>query len=94
MIIHYTTQSLWAMLQTNMDAQAAFHRPHSGVTQAQGPLLVEKNLFSPSLIEGLRVRGHDVLSVDMPSGLQALQRKDTQWLGAADPRREGQVSGE
>ena len=94
MIIHYTTQSLWAMLQTNMDAQAAFHRPHSGVTQAQGPLLVEKNLFSPSLIEGLRARGHDVLSVDMPSGLQALQRKDTQWLGAADPRREGQVSGE
>jgi hypothetical protein len=32
--------------------------------------------------------------VDMPSGLGALQRQGTQWVGRADPRREGQVSGD
>jgi gamma-glutamyltranspeptidase/glutathione hydrolase len=42
----------------------------------------------------LQDKNHVLLEVDMPSGLGALQRQGTQWVGGADPRREGQVSGD
>jgi gamma-glutamyltranspeptidase/glutathione hydrolase len=64
------------------------------VTQANGPLLLEKNQFNETTLNGLRERGHEVLLTDMPSGLQAIQRDDQGWFGAADPRREGWVSGD
>lgn len=94
MIIHFTSQSLWAMLHNGKDAQQALNAPHSGVVNANGPLLLEKNRFAPGTIEGLKAKGHEVLSTDMPSGLQALQRDAQAWTGAADPRREGWVSGD
>ena len=94
MIIHFTSQSLWAMLHNGKDAQQAVNAPHSGVVNANGPLLLEKNRFNAATMEGLRARGHDVLSTEMPSGLQALQRDAQAWSGAADPRREGWVSGD
>jgi gamma-glutamyltranspeptidase/glutathione hydrolase len=94
MIIHFTSQSLWAMLHQGKDAQQALNAPHSGVTQANGPLLLEKNQFNETTLNGLRERGHEVLLTDMPSGLQAIQRDDQGWFGAADPRREGWVSGD
>ncbi|MFZ9337764.1 MAG: gamma-glutamyltransferase family protein [Limnohabitans sp.] len=94
MIIHFTSQSLWAMLHHGKDAQQAVNAPHSGVSSPNGPLLLEKNRFNAVSIDGLRARGHEVLSIDMPSGLQALQRKAQVWSGAADPRREGWVSGD
>jgi gamma-glutamyltranspeptidase/glutathione hydrolase len=94
MIIHFTSQSLWAMLHNGKNAQQAVNAPHSGVVNANGPLLLEKNRFNAATMEGLRARGHDVLSTEMPSGLQALQRDAQAWSGAADPRREGWVSGD
>jgi gamma-glutamyltranspeptidase/glutathione hydrolase len=94
MIIHYTAQSLWAMLHWNQNAQQAVNMPHSGVTGANGPLLLEQGGFSADILKGLQDKNHVLLEVDMPSGLGALQRQGTQWVGGADPRREGQVSGD
>ena len=94
MIIHYTSQSLWAMLHANMNAQDAIKQPHSGVGTANGPMLLEKPLFSADTMDNLRARGHEVMQIDMNSGLQVIQRDAQGWLGAADPRREGSVSGD
>jgi gamma-glutamyltranspeptidase/glutathione hydrolase len=38
--------------------------------------------------------GAPVLVMDHTSGLQAIQRTKTGWIGGADPRREGIVKGE
>ena len=94
MIIHFTSQSLWAMLHNGKNAQQALNAPHSGLINANGALLLEKNRFNATTIEGLKAKGHEVLITDMPSGLQALQREAQAWSGAADPRREGWVSGD
>ncbi|MFM7801559.1 MAG: gamma-glutamyltransferase, partial [Limnohabitans sp.] len=94
MIIHFTSHTLWAMLHHAKHAQQALNAPHSGISSAQGPLLLEKNRFNATTIDGLRSKGHEVLSIDMPSGVQALQRTKQAWSGAADPRREGWVSGD
>ena len=94
MIIHFTSQSLWAMLHNGKNAQQALNAPHSGLINANGALLLEKNRFNAATIEGLKAKGHEVLITDMPSGLQALQREAQAWSGAADPRREGWVSGD
>ena len=94
MIIHFTAQSLWGMLHWDLNAQQAVNMPHSGITGANGPLLLEANTFPADTMAALKAKNHLVLQLDMPSGLQAIQRQNAQWLGAADPRREGQVSGD
>ena len=94
MIIHYTSQTLWAMLNGGLDAQAAIKQPHSGIAATNGPLMLESGRFPAATVDGLKARGHEVQQTEMPSGLQAIQRKGEGWLGAADPRREGSVSGD
>jgi gamma-glutamyltranspeptidase/glutathione hydrolase len=94
MIIHYTAQSLWAMLHWNQNAQQAVNMPHSGLTSANGALLLENGGFKADTLKALQDKNHVLLELDMPSGLGVLQRQGTQWVGGADPRREGQVSGD
>ena len=94
MIIHYTAQTLWAMLHWNQNAQQAVNMPHSGLTNANGALLLENGAFKADTLKALQDKNHVLLEVDMPSGLGALQRQGQAWMGAADPRREGQVSGD
>jgi gamma-glutamyltranspeptidase/glutathione hydrolase len=94
MIIHFTAQTLWAMLHWELDAQQAINMPHSGVTGANAPLLLESGLFPSATVSNLQILGHTVKEMDMPSGLQALQRLGPDWFGAADPRREGVVAGD
>jgi hypothetical protein len=74
MIIHFTAQTLWAMLHWELDAQQAINMPHSGVTGANAPLLLESGLFPSATVSNLQILGHTVKEMDMPSGLQALQR--------------------
>ncbi len=94
MIIHFTAQSLWGMLHWDLNAQQAINMPHSGITGANGPLLLESNTFPAETMSALKAKNHLVLQLDMPSGLQAIQRQNKQWFGGADPRREGQVNGD
>jgi gamma-glutamyltranspeptidase/glutathione hydrolase len=45
-------------------------------------------------VQALKTRGHTVLEVPMPSGLQAIERTAEGYFGGADPRREGIVLGD
>jgi gamma-glutamyltranspeptidase/glutathione hydrolase len=94
MIIHFTAQTLWGILHWGLDAQQAINLPHSGVTGANAPMLLESGLFPSVTLSNLKILGHPVKEMDMPSGLQALQRLGADWFGAADPRREGVVAGD
>jgi gamma-glutamyltranspeptidase/glutathione hydrolase len=60
--------------------------------------MLEAGRFPPATVQALQQRGHEVREAPMPSGLQAIQRGEQNgrpiWLGGADPRREGIVSGD
>ena len=72
--------------------QAALDLPNFG--SLGGPLLLENDRFPAATVQALQALGHTVDAVDMTSGAQALVRRGGRWLGGADPRREGIVSGD
>jgi gamma-glutamyltranspeptidase/glutathione hydrolase len=47
-----------------------------------------------ALRPALEKLGHAVTVQDMTSGLSLIQRRGDDWVGAADPRREGTARGE
>ena len=91
-IIHFVAKTLVGTLQWQLDAQRAIDLPNFG--SFNGPTVLEKGLFPPATLEALRARGHVVVEAELTSGLQAIQRTTTGWLGGADPRREGIVKGD
>lgn len=96
-IIEYVSKSLIAMLDWDMDPQAAVGLPNFGSRNAATEL--EKGLFSAPLKQALKDRGHALSEIDMTSGAQAIVRvRDAQGkvslLGGADPRREGEALGD
>jgi gamma-glutamyltranspeptidase / glutathione hydrolase len=92
LIIHYTAKTLYATLHWGLSAQQAINLPNFGSTN--GPTLLEANRFPPATVDALKERGHEVLELDMTSGLQAIQKTATGYFGGADPRREGVVMGD
>ncbi|MDO8904259.1 gamma-glutamyltransferase family protein [Hydrogenophaga sp.] len=95
-IIHFTAKTLHGMYQWGLTPQAAIDLPNFGTLG--GPLILEAGRFPQATVQALQRRGHEVRDMPMPSGLQAIQRAERNgqkiWLGGADPRREGIVSGE
>jgi gamma-glutamyltranspeptidase/glutathione hydrolase len=91
-IIHFTAKTLIGTLQWGLDAQRAIDLPNFG--SLNGPTLLEKGLFPAATAQALRERGHVVNEIDLTSGLQAIQRRQSGWFGGADPRREGVVRGD
>jgi gamma-glutamyltranspeptidase/glutathione hydrolase len=91
-IIHYTAKLLLGTLAGGLNAQQAIDLPH--FSSLNGPTLLEAGRFGPDMAEALATRGHEVRTVEMPSGLQAIERTPSGWFGAADPRREGVVRGD
>lgn len=93
LIIHFTAKTLLATLQGGLSPQAAIDLPNFGTLG--GPVMLEEQRFDAATVQALRDRGHTVNQAAMTSGLQALQRSPSgAWLGGADPRREGVVSGD
>ncbi len=94
MIIHFTTKTLYGVLHWGMSPQQAIALPNFG--SVGGPLVLEGGRFPPTTLAALRERGHEVRELGLTSGVQALvkSKKSNVWLGAADPRREGEVKGE
>jgi len=93
-IIHYTTQALWGLLHMDLNPQQAFDLPHLALFSPQGPLWLETGRFEQATQAALTQRGHPLRQTDLTSGLHGLQRVDGAWLGGADARREGAVSGD
>ncbi|MGZ9058216.1 MAG: gamma-glutamyltransferase family protein [Burkholderiaceae bacterium] len=96
-IIGYVAKTLVGVLDWNLDVQQAISLPNFG--SRNGPTELERGRFSPSTIETLKSRGHDVREIDMASGLQGIFRVRLPggalgWAGAADPRREGVALGD
>jgi gamma-glutamyltranspeptidase/glutathione hydrolase len=91
-IIHGVARSLLATGAWGLTLQQAFELPTAA--NLNGPTLLEIDRFDPTLVQALRAKGHEVLTVPLGTGLHGLQRVDRGWLGAADPRREGTADGD
>lgn len=95
-IINYTAKVLLATLDWGLDVERALALPNFG--SRNGPTELERDRSTPALVDALEARGHAVQVMPLTSGVQALQRigsgEARRWLGAADPRREGQVRGD
>ena len=90
-IINYVAKTLVAIIDWNLDPQAAIDLPNFG--SRNGPTELEKDTPVAALAPKLRALGADVRVTDFTSGTQAIVRTRSGWIGGTDPRREGLVMG-
>jgi gamma-glutamyltranspeptidase/glutathione hydrolase len=90
-IINYVVQTLVAMLDWQLDPQQAVSLPHYG--SRNGPTELEQGRHLEALAPQLAARGHQVVLIELPSGLSAIRKTAEGYTGGADPRREGTVKG-
>jgi len=91
-IIHFAAKTLYGMLHWGLNSQQAIDLPNFGAMDDL--LILEQGRFTPATADALKGRGHTVVQVPLPSGLQAIARTPQGWFGGADPRREGVVMGD
>ncbi|WP_321146056.1 gamma-glutamyltransferase, partial [Acinetobacter baumannii] len=70
--MEYVSKSLVAMLDWNLDPQAAISLPNFG--SRNGATELESGLFSPVLKQALKDKGHALSEIEMTSGIQAIIR--------------------
>nr|WP_315480068.1 gamma-glutamyltransferase [uncultured Rhodoferax sp.] len=92
LIIHFTAKTLYGVLHWGLNTQQAIDLPN--FASLNGPTLLEEKRFDATTLSALKARGHTVVEIPMPSGLQAIQRTPEGYFGGADPRREGVVLGD
>ena len=92
LIIHSVAKTLYAVLHWRLTPQQAVDLPNFG--SLNGPSLLEAGRFPAATVATLRARGAEVRERGLPSGVQALQRTASGYVGGADPRREGVVLGD
>jgi gamma-glutamyltranspeptidase/glutathione hydrolase len=90
-IIGYVAQALVAMLDWDLDPQAAVSLGH--VVNRNGATDLEADTPVAALKPALEARGHTVTITELNSGLHAIRRDGNLWVGGADPRREGVATG-
>jgi gamma-glutamyltranspeptidase/glutathione hydrolase len=91
-IINYVAKTLVGMLDWGLDPQAAIDLPNVG--SRNGPTELEQDTAAVALEPKLKALGHEVRVMEHTSGLQAIMRTRTGWIGGADPRREGTAAGD
>ena len=91
-IINYVVKTLIAVIDWDMDPQAAIELPNFG--SRNGPTELEIDTPVAALAPKLQALGHMTRASEQPSGVQAIVRTRTGWVGGADPRREGAVRGD
>ena len=91
-IIGYTALRVLAVLDWDLDVQAAVELPN--VVNRNGPTTLEAGTSAEALAAPLRARGHKVELEAMTSGLHAIERRGGRLYGGADPRREGVALGD
>ena len=91
-IINYVAKTLIGVLDWRLDPQAAIALPNFG--SRNGPTELESGTSAAMLEPKLRALGHETRVIELTSGLQAIVRTKSGWVGGADPRREGSVRGD
>ncbi len=91
-IINYVAKTLVAVLDWDLDPQAAIALPNFG--SRNGPTELELGTPAATLVPKLQALGHETQVIEQTSGLQAIVRTKGGWIGGADPRREGTVRGD
>jgi gamma-glutamyltranspeptidase/glutathione hydrolase len=91
-IINYVAKTILALLAWDMTPGEAVSLPHYG--SRNGPTELERGTQAEQLRPALERLGHTVSVQDMTSGLSVILRRGDDWIGAADPRREGAARGE
>ncbi|HVF64885.1 MAG TPA: gamma-glutamyltransferase [Casimicrobiaceae bacterium] len=90
-IINYVVKTLVAVIDWDLDPQAAIALPNFG--SRNGPTELERGTSIEALRDKLVALGHDVQVIELTSGAQAIVRKANGWVAGADPRREGTARG-
>ena len=101
-IIQFVVKTLVGMLDWGLNPQQAVsavdfgaaNTPVTGVGGEHPNINAANDGADDPLIVQLRAMGHQVSVAPQSSGLSALQRQDSGWVGGADPRREGAVMGD
>jgi len=91
-IIDYVVKTLLALIDWELDPQAAAALPNFG--SRNGPTELEKDTAVAALAPKLTALGHRVSVIEETSGVQTIVRTPRGFIGGADPRREGVVLGD
>ena len=86
-IIEYVAKTLIAVLDWNMNIQAAIDLPH--VVNRNGETELEAGTGAEAFQAALEERGHTITVRDLDSGLYGIQITGKGLIGGSDPRREG-----
>ncbi|HEY5364936.1 MAG TPA: gamma-glutamyltransferase [Casimicrobiaceae bacterium] len=90
-IVEYVAKTLIGVIDWGLDPQAAVALGNFG--SRNGPTALEADTPVAALAPKLRAMGYDVRVGAETSGLQAIVRTPSGWIGGTDPRREGVVRG-
>ena len=86
-IINYVVKTVIAIVDWKLDPQAASALPNFG--SRNGPTELERGTTLEMLAGKLVAIGHEVSETTQTSGIHAIVRRGGEWIGGADPRREG-----
>ena len=101
-IIQFVVKTVVGILDWGLDPQQAVsavdfgaaNSPKTNVGGEHPDINTADNGDHDPLVQGLRKLGHDVNLAVQSSGLSAIVRDPSGWVGGADPRREGLVMGD
>lgn len=91
-IIAYVAQAIIAMLDWDLDAQAALNLPHH--VNRNGATELESKTAITALEDELEAMGHIVQTRELMSGLHTIVKSGSKLTGGADPRRDGVALGD
>src|SRR5207244_2956589 len=80
-IINFVVKTLLGVIDWNLDPQRAISLPNFG--SRNGPTEIEANSAIVPLAPKLRALGHSVNVTELPSGIQAIMRTKSGWIGGA-----------
>ena len=91
-IVDYVARNLIEMLANGLGPSESERRGHIS-TAAAGKLQLEQGTDAEKLAAALKEKGHSVEAARLPSGMAFVARRGAGWIGAADPRRDGDAQG-
>jgi gamma-glutamyltranspeptidase / glutathione hydrolase len=90
-IINYVAYALVGLLDYGYDMQQVVNMPR--VSNRNGYTSLEAGQNLQNIKTALEEKGHKVKLLNLTSGIHGILKKNGQWQGAADPRREGTAAG-